>query len=470
MNRYPRLVVAGLRGGSGKTMLSLGIVRACKNKGLKVVAFKKGPDYIDAGWLASAAKSPCYNLDPFLIGRDRLLSSFIRHSEGSDIALIEGNRGLFDGVDEEGTYSTAELSKTLKSPIVMILDCNKSTRTIAAVVLGVQAFDKDLDIKGVILNQVAGGRHESVIRKSIGKYCKIPVLGAIPRLDKDVFPERHMGLTPCQEHPQVEEAIERTADIVSRCVDIDRVLEIARDAKPLNKSAVRDYAPRNPKSKINASIRIGVIRDSAFQFYYPENLEELSSSGASIIKISALTEKKLPDIDALYIGGGFPETHAIALAENVEFRNSLRNATMKGLPVYAECGGLMYLGEALLLENRMYQMAGIFPLVFSLEKRPQAHGYSIAEVVKENPYFPNGTILRGHEFHYSRPVNAAGDTNGFYYAFRMKRGSGIYEDMDGICYKNVLATYTHLHAIGAREWVDGMIKQATEYKRAKNQQ
>ncbi len=489
MNNFPRLVIAGLKGGSGKTTLSLGLIRALREKGLKVVPFKKGPDYIDAGWLAGAAGHPCYNLDPFMIGSASLLSSFITHAKGSDVAIIEGNRGLFDGMDEDGSYSTAETAKILRSPVVLIVDCTKVTRTVAAMVLGVERFDENVAIKGIVLNQLAGSRHESVIRKSIKKYCNAPVIGALPKLSNENFPERHMGLVPFQEHPEVEQAIQSAAEIVKKYVDIESLLMIAKGAGPvpeeggkeqsakgiaqraksvgqkksmdsrLRGNDVKHYAP----SPMPLAVKIGVIRDSAFQFYYPENFEELRRNGAEIIEVSALDETLLPDIDALYIGGGFPETHAIALAENVRFRDSLRRAVMEGLPVYAECGGLMYLGEGLLLENRTYPMTGIFPLVFSLEKKPQAHGYSIVEVVEENPFYPEGTILRGHEFHYSKPVNTE-KMNGFYYAFRMKRGHGIYGKMDGVCFNNVLATYTHLHALGARGWGEGMVRRATEFR------
>ncbi len=467
MSCYPRLVIAGLKGGSGKTTLSLGLIRALKEDGFKVAPYKKGPDYIDAGWLASASGCACYNLDPFLIGSERLLSSFLNHSLGSDISVIEGNRGLFDGMDEIGSYSTAEVAKTLTAPVIVIIDCTKVTRTVAAMVLGARRFDPEVDVKGVVLNQLAGSRHESVIRKSIERYCEVPVLGAIPRLAEAAFPERHMGLTPHQEHPQTEKAISFAGETARSYLDMEKIVRIARGATPI----MNETETRRPGDAVNAEsfprvasvVRIGAVRDSAFQFYYPENFEELKRLGADIIEFSAITEGLPSDIDALYIGGGFPETHAIALAGNARLRESLRNAVMDGLPVYAECGGLMYLGEGLLLEGKTYPMTGIFPLLFSLEKRPQAHGYSSVEVVGGNPFFAKGTVLKGHEFHYSRPVNA-GELKEFTFAFRMKRGRGLHEGMDGICYKNVLATYTHIHAYGASEWAGGVLRRALEFR------
>lgn len=465
------MVIAGLRGGSGKTTVSLGLIVALRSqKGLKVVPFKKGPDYIDAGWMSIAAESPCYNLDPFLISKETILSSFISHGDG-DIAIIEGNRGLYDGMDAEGSYSTAELSKLLKAPVILVVDCTKMTRTAAALVLGCLNLDREVRIRGVVLNQLSGSRHESVIRSSIEKYCSVPVVGAIPRIHAEEFPERHMGLTPYQEHPDTIKAISFVEEVARKHLDVDAILRMAREAEPLE--YVPADPPPHPHPPLNKGgqkgdiVRIGIIRDSAFQFYYPENFEELKSHGAELVEISALTDKPLPPLDALYIGGGFPETHAITLAENVRFRDSLRSAVHEGLPVYAECGGLMYLGESLYLEGKTYPMAGIFPIVFSLEKKPQAHGYSIVEVVKENPFYPQGTVLKGHEFHYSRAVDAVEEREGFTYVFKMKRGHGIQGKMDGICFGNVLATYTHLHALGAKEWAEGIVRKALEYKRSK---
>ncbi len=492
MNNYPRLTIAGIRGGSGKTTLSLGIIAAFRSqKGFKVIPFKKGPDFIDAGWMSVAAANPCYNLDPFLISKEKVRDSFISHFKG-DIAVIEGNRGLYDGMDTEGSYSTAELAKLLKSPVILVIDCTKMTRTAAAVVLGCMNLDKDVRIKGVVLNQVSGSRHESVVRASVEKYCSMPVLGAMPRLKEGEFPERHMGLTPYQEHRDMENAISFVGEIAKKYIDIDGIINIAKEAELLyvrngetekwrngEDMSVHSFtdSPYHPFT-VSDKIRIGVIRDSAFQFYYPENIEELQRNGAEIVKINALEDKHLPDIDALYIGGGFPETNAIRLAENAEFRSSLKNSAENGLPIYAECGGLMFLGNSIIVEGKKYPMVDIFPITFEMKNKPQAHGYTIVEVEKENPFYPVGTLLHGHEFHYSAVVENSftppnppllrGGLGGVYSAFRMKRGHGIKDKMDGICYKNVLATYTHIHALGTREWVEGLIRNAKEYKLARN--
>jgi cobyrinic acid a,c-diamide synthase len=470
-SRYPRLVVAGLKGGSGKTTVSLGLISAWHERGLSIVPFKKGPDYIDAGWLSSAAGQPCYNLDPFLISKDKILYSFQGHFGNADCAVIEGNRGLYDGMDASGTYSTAELAKMLKAPVLLVLDCTKVTRTVAAILLGILRFDKKVDIKGVVLNQIAGLRHEKIIREAIKKYCNIPVLGAVPKLKEDFLSERHMGLTPFQEHSGLEKTLSRAGEIAREYLDLESIFEITKKAVPIKTtpgdrragiSRIKETGLRPlPGDTI---VKIGIIRDSAFQFYYPENFEELKNRGAELVEINALRERKLPDIDALYIGGGFPETNAISLAKNTAFKRSLSKAVEEGLPVYAECGGLMYLGEALLLGNKTYPMVGIFPVKFSLEKKPQAHGYTIVEINRENPFYLKGTILKGHEFHYSRVIDR-GKKSEMHLSFQMKRGQGIIDKMDGLCYKNVLATYTHLHALGSPEWAEGLVNQAYLYKK-----
>ncbi len=464
----PTMVVSGLRGGGGKTVLALSLISVLRKKGYKVTPFKKGPDYIDAGWLARASGSPCFNLDLFMMTPEQALQSFLSHSLNSEFAVIEGNRGLFDGVDHQGTYSTAELAKLINAPVTIAVDCSKTTSTIAAMVLGCQKMDPEVVIGGVVLNRVATARQESVIRKAIAERCNVPVLGAIPRLKKDPFPERHMGLTPFQEHGGINESIDMVAEIGAKYLDMDAIIRVAEAGRTNVEHRTSNIERRmtdNARPTTHDAPRIGVIRDSAFQFYYEENFEELIKRGAKIIEVSPLKEDKLPDIHALYIGGGFPETHSIALAENESFKNSLLAAIQNGLPVYAECGGLMYLGENIISDNKTYPMVGALPITFGMEKRPRAHGYTIVEVAKNNPYFQPENVLKGHEFHYSKVLEVGeGDT---YFAFDVKRGKGIVDNKDGICYKNVLASYTHLHAIGTPEWADGLVKCAVKYNKEK---
>jgi cobyrinic acid a,c-diamide synthase len=457
----PRIMMASLRGGSGKTVLSMGVLAAWKARGHKVLPFKKGPDYIDAGWLAVAAGHPCFNLDPFLMGKKTVLHSFQQRARDGELSLIEGNRGLFDGINPQGTYSTAELAKALKTPLVLIVDCTKATRTVAAMILGCRQFDPDLDLKGIILNHIAGNRHEKVIRKAVEEYCGLPILGAIPRMSSSHFPERHLGLLPFQEHPEVEKAVWSAQKMVEGYLDLDRLLALAY-AAPLMKSYTPPTVhPKKPRASLmNPSI--GIIQDQAFQFYYPENLEALEKAGAKLVFLNALTGEFPASLDGLYIGGGFPETQALLLAKNNFFRLALKEAIEGGLPVYAECGGLMYLGENLFYQGESYPMVGALPLTFVLEKKPQGHGYTQIKVRGENPFFPVGRVIKGHEFHYSRILNRGSCE--ISPVFKMIKGFGLDGVGDGIVYKNVLATYTHLHALGTPEWAPALVEQAERHR------
>jgi cobyrinic acid a,c-diamide synthase len=461
---FPRILISALRGGSGKTILSIGISAAWKAVGKRIIPFKKGPDYIDAGWLALAAGRPCYNLDTYLVTKENILRSFFSHSTTSGISVIEGNRGLYDGIDIKGSTSTAELAKLLKTPVILCIDCTKSTRTMAAAVLGCRQFDPDVDIKGVILNRVAGPRHEKILRENIEHYCHIPVLGAIPKLDWKNFPERHLGLVPTPEHDCAKDAIDAASQIAHRYLDLEALTAVADNAAALPVSAELRENTRHPASSIpHPRPRIGIIKDSAFQFYYPENIEALEAEGAETVFVSPLVSDKIPPVDALYIGGGFPETHALQLAENISFRKQLKALAENGLPIYAECGGLMYLGEALVLDEGTFPMAGVLPVVFGFSKKPQGHGYTVVTVEQENPYFKVGSEIKGHEFHYSKVLEWRGTDKDL--AFAMKRGAGFIHKRDGVCYKNVLATYTHIHSLGTPSWAGAMVRNATTYKK-----
>ena len=459
-NTRPRVVVAGLRGGSGKTTLALGLIAAWQQREGVVVPFKKGPDYIDAGWLGLAAGQPCYNLDPYMMSGEQILDSFWQHSQKAQGAVIEGNRGLFDGMDAEGSCSTAELAKLLQAPVLLVVDGSMVTRTAAASVLGCQHFDPEVSIQGVVLNRVAGPRHEKMLRTTIERYCHVPVVGAIPKLKEDDFPERHMGLVTVEEHPEAREAILARIQIVEQYLDLEKVIAIANQAPPLG------WQPASSMKRVSKAYRqpvVGVIKDSAFQFYYPENLEALEKRGARLVTVNSLRDKALPSLDALYIGGGFPETHAEQLATNSQFRGSLKAAIEAGLPVYAECGGLMYLGRSLTIKSNTYSMVEALPMDFQLEKKPQGHGYTKLEVVENNPFYPVRITLKGHEFHYSRVIDSDLDSNSL--VFAMRRGTGILDGKDGVCYKNVLATYTHVHAIGTPEWAEALIRKALAHQR-----
>ena len=454
LERVKSVVLAGLSGGSGKSVVSVGLIAALRNRGRGVAAFKKGPDYIDAGWMSKAAGQPCYNLDPYLMSPEAIISSFQEHIHGNAYAVVEGNRGLFDGVNAQGEFSTAELAQLLELPVLLVVNCSKTTRTVAALVLGCQAFDPRLRIAGVILNQIANPRHESVIRQSLELYTDVPVLGTMPRLRQDIFPMRHLGVTPHQEYAQATEAVERLAALAETHFDLDAIIMRMRDTLPLP-------APKSAAGK--AQVTIGVLRDAAFQFYYEDNLEALVKAGANLVMIDALHAPALPDsLDGLYIGGGFPETSAQQLADNESFRRSVRAQIDAGLPVYAECGGLIFLGRSIILEGREYPLAGVFPVTFGIGAKPQAHGYSTFVVEQENPFYPVGTRIKGHEFRYSLVKDWEGNTHDL--ALRMERGTGFFDGRDGLMKNNTLVLYTHVMAAGTPQWMTGFIRAARRFR------
>jgi len=460
-NKIPGIVVAGLSGGSGKTIVSLGIAAAFKEKGFVVSPFKKGPDYIDAGWLSQAAGRPCYNLDTFLCSSSVVQHSYQQNSINSDVSVIEGNRGLYDGIDTDGSTSTSELAKLLNLPVLLVLDCTKSTRTMAALLMGCMNFDPDINICGVVLNRVAGPRHEGKVRANIEKSCKIPVFGSIPKLKAAEFPERHMGLVTSQEHGFSQKAVVAAAKVAEKHIDLDGLYETIIKNSPAGK-AVTGQKQAGSTTPFDESATIGIVKDSAFQFYYPDNIDALKNLGANIVYISPLNEKNIPDVHAIYMGGGFPETHAPQLAENKTFRDDLKKLSEKGLPIYAECGGLIFLGQSIRLGDKDYPMSGILPIKFGLSKRPQGHGYTKVEVANENPFFQKGETLRGHEFRYSSILEI--DYTDEQMAFKMERGKGILEKKDGFFKKNTFGTYTHIHALGTISWAGSLVQKAIAYK------
>ena len=504
----PRLVLAGLSGGTGKTILSLGIARAWTRSGLRTAPFKKGPDYIDAAWLGLAAKVAATNLDPYLLDADKLRALFCDRAADADVAVIEGNRGLFDGKDLTGTCSTAELARQLNAPVILAMDCTKMTRTAAAVVAGCAVFEQGLNLAGVILNRTAGERHREVLRTTIEHYTGIPVLGMLPKLADNPIRERHMGLVSDQEYEghayaDREAALDALADVVAAHVDLDRLHAIAAAApelirpdvdlwpQPIPELAAR-LAPANaaapsdrpsegapagnlaappesvapPESAAAAhpdAPVIGYIRDAALWFYYRENFEALERAGARLVRLSLLDGAPWPEIHGLYLGGGFPETLAERLSDNIATRERVRALAESGLPVYAECGGFMYLGRSVIHEGREFPMAGVFPVTTKLCERPQGLGYTEARVVRENPFFEVGRTIRGHEFHYSRCVpDVVADPEGaaLEFVLDMTRGSGMLHGRDGVVRANVYAAYNHIFALGEPGWAERFVAAA----------
>ena len=450
-------LIAGLSGGSGKSVIAVGVTAALASQNKLIAPFKKGPDYIDAGWMHLAAGAPCYNLDPYLMGPKVIRQSCTEHSIGKELIIVEGNRGLFDGVNVSGAFSSAELAAILNLPVILVIDCTKMTRTTAALLLGCVQMGKDITIKGVILNRIGSPRHEKIIRQSIEQYTDIAVLGAMPRLTYDVFPQRHIGITPCQEYTDSNRALEGLSSLIKEHVDLNAVENAAGLFTPAEAPESMYSQWQNKDGK---TVTIGVLKDAAFQFYYPENLKALERCGATLVEINALTDRSMPKVDGLYIGGGFPETNVHGLSDNISFRTSLKKQIQNGLPVYAECGGLIYLGEDITIKDTTYPLTGVFPVSFTMEKKPQAHGYTILRVTQENPFYPKGTKISGHEFRYSRITDWPNEPDDL--ALTMERGIGFAEGKDGLVYKNVLALYTHIHALSTPEWAPAFIAKVKE--------
>ncbi len=455
--KTPRLVIAGLSGDSGKTIVSLSLLTGLRQRGLSVSVFKKGPDYIDAAWLGKAAGTVCRNLDTYLVEPDNVFRNFALNSAGSDIAIIEGNRGLFDGKDVAGTHSTATLAKLLGAPVILVVDVTKSTRTVAAIIKGCLDFEPNLNIAGIILNNVAGERHKKIIADSIEKYCHLPILGAIPKLKSksSIIPGRHLGLVPPAELDSGTALENKLSEIATQYLDIESLLEIAKSAAPI------EIAEKQASLETSIKVKIGYFKDSVFTFYYPENLEALKRNGAELVGISSIEDKRLPEINALYIGGGFPETQAENLAKNTSLLSSVKKAAEQGLPIYAECGGLIYLSRSIKWNDNCYPMTDLFPLYLQMHDKPVGHGYTRLKVDKANPFYEVGDIIKGHEFHYSGPIS---DNIKIDNCMAVQSGFGLGEKRDGLIYRNTLACYTHIHADGVKKWAPALVKKALEYR------
>ncbi len=491
------VTVAGLGGDSGKTLVALGLAAGWAEKGLRVAPFKKGPDYIDAAWLSLAAQAPCRNLDTFLMTGEAIRRTWTYCCQRTDISVVEGNRGLYDGMDARGSHSTAELAKRLNSPVLLVLDATKVTATLAAIVLGVRQFDPSVPLAGVVLNRIGGSRHERVAREAIETHTDLRVLGAIPRVKggEELLPGRHLGLITVDEHPRAKAAIDTARKLVNDHVDVGTLLAVEQtgssalrvcilphsdlasipdppedETRPPVEERVAHPAPIHIFSgsahelKTHGPAKIAVLRDSAFSFYYPENLEALRRGGADIVQVDSLHDKALPDdIHALYIGGGFPETHAQKIAKNKSLLASIRQAASDDLPIYAECGGLMLLCESIEFDGKRSKMAGVFPIQANWSKKPAGHGYTMGEVSEINPFYPVGTTLRGHEFHHSHLRDLGGDPE-VMTVVALQKGNGVGGSRDGLSYRNVLALYTHVHAAGTVEWAEGMLRAAWRFR------
>jgi cobyrinic acid a,c-diamide synthase len=448
------LYISAAHKSSGKTTVTLGLCRALKNRGLQVQAFKKGPDYIDPIWHAKASGRPSYNLDFRLMDRAEIRMLYARRAVDADISIVEGNKGLYDGMDIEGTDSNSAMAKELNLPVVLVIDTLGITRGIAPLLLGYQAFDPDIVIAGVILNKVGGPRHEEKLRQVIARYTTFPVLGAIHKDPLLAIEERHLGLVPGNEDSEAERRIEAIAGIVAHQVDLDALIEIAKTAPSPRMPSVDRPAPKIP-------VRIAIGQDRAFGFYYSEDLDTLNDSGVTLIPFDTMTATKLPEADGLIIGGGFPESFIAELSANTGLHRDIRNAVESGMPVYAECGGLMYLSRSIRWNDHQGKMVGLIPGDAIMGPRPVGRGYA-SFIEKATSPLSTGSVLEvpAHEFHHSRLENLPGDQT---YAYQLTRGHGIDGKSDGFVYKNLLAAYCHRRGTGAQGWISPFLAKARDY-------
>ena len=503
----PRLFVSAAHKSSGKTTISVGIAAALRGRGLVVQPFKKGPDYIDPMWLTAAAGRSCCNLDFHTMGRAEILAEFVRRRGSADLALIEGNKGLHDGVSVDGADSNAALAKLLAAPAVLVVDTRGITRGIAPLLRGYRDFDPGVRIAGVILNQVGGERHEAKLVRAVQTYTDIPVLGAIGRTPELALDAAHLGLVPPAEIEEAGDRVERVARRIEADVDLDRVHGIAARAEPLDaiRTEMLDTARAEPLDAIRAEmldtaraepldtarvepldtvrtemldaaragpidaapasrrptpgardVRIAIARDAAFCFYYPGDLEALEAAGAQLVSFDTLEDPAPPEADGIFIGGGFPERTMEALEANAPMRVSLRTRIAAGTPVYAECGGLMYLARRIRWNGRICEMVGAIPADVVMHRRPRGRGYVVLEPTGDAPWAPlaKGPV-HAHEFHHSTLENLAGSD--WRYAYRVRRGHGIDGENDGIVIGSLLASYGHLRDVEGCKWAERFV-------------
>jgi cobyrinic acid a,c-diamide synthase len=451
-----RLFISAAHKSSGKTTLCIGLAAALRARGETVQPFKKGPDYIDPLWLGLAAGRPCYSLDPYLSGADELRAEFARRMQGASLGLVEGNKGLYDGLALDGSNSNAALAAMLGTPVVLVIDARGMTRGIAPLILGFQAFDPNIRIAGVILNQLGGARHEAKLRAVIAHYTGVPVLGAVQYDEQLTIVERHLGLVPSNEAEAARARVEAIAARIAAQVDLDALLAVACSENQ-GQTTFSNGVPASAGTTTPGP-RLGIARDAAFGFYYPGDLEALRAAGAELVPFDALRDKRLPRVDALFIGGGFPETHMDALAANASMRAAVREAIESGMPAYAECGGLMYLARSIEWNGRRAEMAGVIPADIVMHARPVGRGYVHLRETGRGPWRAHAGLIRAHEFHYSSVENLA---PGLEFAYEVERGHGIDGRRDGIVYKNLLASYAHLRDVAGHHWAARFVEFAT---------
>ena len=442
------LLISAAHKSSGKTVISLGISAVLRRRGLSVQTFKKGPDYIDPMWLSKATQRSCYNLDYWTQADEQIKNMFAENSQAADISIIEGNKGLHDGLHADGGNSNAAIAKLLKAPVILVLDTRGTIRGVAPLLLGYQQFDPDVNIAGVILNFVGGERHAGKMQTVLEQYTDVPILGMVKRSNELELVERYLGLMPSNEDQSADKKIAAIASQIEDQIDFDKLIEIANSASTkisiINSPPLEQY-----------NLKIAYAKDEAFGFYYADDLDTFSKHGVELIPFDTLRDRSLPQADALFIGGGFPEKKMHEISSNTEMKNSIQNAINQGMPSYAECGGLMYLCNSIHFDTAKFSTVGIIDADCEMHEKPIGRGYTVLEKTNSHPWphLANQPVA-GHEFHYSKLVNAPENIN---FAYKVTRGFGVDSQHDGILYKNLLACYSHQRNTPQNTWIKSFL-------------
>jgi cobyrinic acid a,c-diamide synthase len=430
--KIPRIVLAGATSSVGKTSITCSIIHALQKRGFSVQAFKVGPDYIDPTYLTSISKNETYNLDVWLMGKKQVLESFVSHSN-SDISVIEGVMGYYDGFEGNSNYaSTHHVASITKSPVILVLDASKTSRSIGATALGFQKFHRNSRIVGIILNKIGSRKHEILCRDALEK-TKLPIIGVIPKNPSLNLESRHLGLISTYDNKILKNKLEKTSKIISASLDVDKILKIIKNPVPLSKN--KQYS--NKKTKV----KIAVALDNSFNFYYDDNLNALRRQGASLTFFSPIKDKKIPKCDGLYIGGGFPEILGNNLSKNQIMKKLIKKLSENNFPIYAECGGLMYLTKSITNNKKKYKMVGLFDAETVMTKKMRLN-YTKGKLSSKNILSDTLHGFRGHEFHYSQLESVSSDSQ---FAFNLEIGEGIKNHQDGLIQNNTLASYGHLY-------------------------
>ena len=457
--KMPRIVIGGTHSGVGKTSIAIGVMGALARKGRKVQGFKIGPDFLDTSFHTAVTGRPSRNLDSWMMPRPRVPSIFASGCEGADIAVIEGVMGVFDGIDGKSEVaSTSEVAKMLKAPVLLVIDAYGLAGSAAALVLGYKNLDPKLRLSGVILNRVAGDAHAKMCSEAIARYSKVPVLGAIP-VDPDIkLPERHLGLVPASEMRDAR-VLDAIIDRVEAHVDLDHVEKLAQSAGQIPTPQRQTTQHKIPHDKTT----IAIAKDEAFNFYYQENLDRLAEAGARIEFFSPLNDNVVPEnASGLYIGGGYPEIHAKALSENSPMLESISKLAMDGMPVYGECGGLMYLTRSIQdIEGIEHKTVGLLDAKTAMVRRLTL-SYTLAESTRPNILTPAGSIVRGHEFHFSSLQDVPPDAE---FAYKLKRGIGVGDGRDGWTCYNTLASCMHTTFVSDGRMAERFVESCVDYSK-----